>query len=149
MADKFAALSEGTYIKDAFEPALEAGVTLNAAGTTSGTIIDCMRPMRARIVVTLGTVTSTGNTATADIEIKASNVSDFSDANDIVSLGRFSKLTGTDAAQSALIPRHLDIYNQKRYLRATVILAGTAPSYAGTTIRVREERHAVKDTNTA
>lgn len=147
MADKFAALSEGILIRDALEPALETGVTLNAAGTTTTSpVVDCLRPMECRVRLATSTVTSTTNSATLNVEIQASNDSTF--VTDTVSLGRFAALSGTDAAQSNVV-RWLDVYTQKRYLRASVVVGGTAPVYTGTVIRVHPEHYKLTDGDTA
>lgn len=149
MTDKFAALSEGTIVRDALEPALEAGVTLNAAGTTSGTAIDCLRPMEAQVRIDLpATVTSTSNTATLAVQIEASNDSTFPGTSETVVLAKTATISGTDVAQASLV-RKLHIYSQKRYLRAKVTLGGTAPVYTGLTIRVVDEHYRVHDGDTA
>ena len=147
MADKFAALSEGTWVRDALESNLAAGATLNAAGTTDGTFKDLLRPMDFRIMITLPTVTSTANSATHRVTVEASNDSTFADTED-VTLGATDLISGTDAAQSGKV-LFLDVYTQKRYLRAQVTIAGTAPVYTGLTIIPVEENYLRQDGNTA
>jgi hypothetical protein len=144
----FDSVSEGTLVKDSLEPVLETGVTLNAAGTTTTTLgaqTDLLRPRRCRVRIATGTVSSTGNTATLTVAIQASNDATF--ATGVVTVARIS-LTGTDAAQTSVV-RYDEVYTQKRYVRASVTLGGTAPSYAGTTIRVREKNYQRQDGDSA
>ncbi len=122
----------GTVVRDALGLNLAAGATLNAAGTTNGTVAEINSPQEVSFELATGTVTSTGNSATLNIEIQSADNSGFSVG--VVSHGRFAALSGTDAAQSNVV-RLLRATVQKRYARATVILGGTAPVYTGTTIK--------------
>lgn len=132
----------GTQVNDALAPILTTGVTLNAAGTTTTSAgtnnvnIDVLRPQRLRIELKTSTVTSTTNSATLNVEIQASNDAAFGSGN--VSLGRFAAMSGTDVSQSN-VTKYLEVYTQKRYIRASVIIGGTAPVYTGTTIKVKEK----------
>jgi len=142
----FDVISEGTLVKDALEPALETGLTLNSAtssSTTLGANTDLLRPQECRVKVATGTVTGTNPTFTLAIE--ASNDSTFSTG--VVVVGRIS-LSGSAASQSNVV-RWADISTQKRYVRANLTLGGTSPVYTGTTIRVREECHQRHDGDSA
>lgn len=121
----------GTLVRDTLAPVLSAGVTLNAAGTTSGTVIEVDKPGDVRIFLVTGTVT--GTTPTADVEIKAAD--DLAFSVNVVSLGRFGTLTGGSQSATTHI---MDTRCDKAYMRATVILGGTTPVYTGTTITVRQ-----------
>lgn len=128
----------GTNVSDASIPNLASGATLNAAGTTNGTIQELNSPGEVRVDLATSTVASTGNSATLSVEIQSSSSSTF--ASDITSHGRFAALSGTDAAQTS-IHRYLNAFINKRYVRAVVVVGGTAPVYTGTTIKVQEEHY--------
>lgn len=137
----------GTFARDALAPNILAGATLNAAGTTNGTVVD-LSAEGGDILweLVLSTVTSTGNTATATIHIDAAPVVGMTGAVRVASF----VATGTDAAQSgdtlrvsSFIPPH------GRFVRATVILGGTAPVYTGATLTPRTLHDRRKDTDTA
>lgn len=122
----------GTVVRDALGFNLAAGATLNAAGTTSGTVAEINSPQEISFELATGTVTSTGNSATINVELQSADNLAFNVG--VVSHGRFSAGSGTDAAQSNTT-KLLRAVVQKRYARATVILGGTAPVYTGTTIK--------------
>jgi hypothetical protein len=121
----------GTLVRDALASNLAVGVTLNAAGTTTGTAVDISKPAEVEFELATSTVTSTGNSATLNVEIKGAD--DVGMSVNVVSFGRFAALTGTDAAQSN-VKKYLRARVDKRYVTATAILGGTAPVYTGTTI---------------
>jgi hypothetical protein len=115
----------GTLIQDALASNLASGATLNAAGTTNGTVVEL--PWSQEIQLKLVTGTVTGTTPTLNVEIQSSSTSDFS--ADVVSHGRFAQVGDEDNET-----RYLTIYHDKRYIRAVVVIAGTSPVYTGTTI---------------
>jgi len=122
----------GTVVRDALAANLASGSTLNAAGTTNGTAVDLHWSHEVVFELVTSTVTSTSDSATLNVEIKGADDSGFT--VNVVSFGRFAALSGTDAAQSN-VTRQLRAFAQKRYVRATVIVGGTAPVYTGTTIK--------------
>jgi len=125
----------GTLIRDANVIELFDGATLNAAGTTSGTVKQIESPGEvAFILATDGTISSTGNSATLNVEVKGADNLAFDSG--VVSYGRFAALSGTDDAQESLT-RVLNAYVDKKYVRATVIVGGTSPVYTGATLHVR------------
>lgn len=121
----------GTLVRDSLAPLLSAGVTLNAAGTTSGTVLEVNKPGDVRIFAAYSTVT--GTTPTADIEIKGAD--DLAFSVNVVSHGRFATSTGGSQSNTT---RVIDIRSDKRFMRATVILGGTTPVYTGLTLTARE-----------
>jgi hypothetical protein len=124
----------GSYVKDAASVNLATGATLNAAGSTNGTVVEVLWPGETRIQLTTGTVA--GTSPTADIEVKGADDAAFT--QNVVSYGRFSGLTG--GAQSN-VDRWLEADVYARYVRATVVLGGTTPSYVGTTITLRADSY--------
>lgn len=136
----------GTLVRDAGAPNLASGATLNAAGTTNGTAAEINTPGLVRVEVLTSTVASTGNSATLQVEIESSDSSTF--ASGVVSNGKTEVLSGTDVAQTG-VTRWLTCDIQKRYVRAVVTIAGTAPVYTGTTVKVRERRDHRTTTDTA
>ena len=126
----------GTLVRDSLAVEVIAGATLNAAGTTNGTVKEIANPEWVSFqLVTPATITSTGNSATLNVELKGADNAAFDSG--VVSYGRFAALSGTDDSQENLT-RVLDAYVDKRYVRATVILGGTAPVYTGLTCHVRQ-----------
>lgn len=125
----------GTLIRDGLAPVLQNGTI---AATTTGAAVTVNRPGRVRIKLSTGTVSSTGNSATLDVEIQASDSATFASGN--VSLGRFGTLTGTDTAQSS-INHYLNCYCGKTYMRAVMTAAGTLPSYGTLAITVNEPNY--------
>lgn len=121
----------GTLVRDANALNLAAGATLTAAATVTGTAVDISKPQDVQFELATATVGSTGNSATLSVEIKGAD--DLAMSVNVVSFGRFSALSGTDAAQSNL-KRYLRARVDKRYVQATLVIGGTAPTYAGTTI---------------
>ncbi len=122
----------GTVVRDALGANLAAGATLTAAATVTGTVVEINSPQDIAIELATGTVASTGNSATLSVEIQSADNLAFNSG--VVSHGRFAALSGTDAAQSN-VTRLLSVVIQKRYARATLVIGGTSPSYAGTTIK--------------
>lgn len=136
----------GTLVKDSLEPDLLSGATLNAAGSTDGTVATVNHPGLVAIVLeTDGSISSTSNTATLDVVIKASDSSTF--ASGVVTLGQI-EMSGNDDAQENQ-ERIINVYCDKRYLRASVTLGGTAPVYTGATCKVRQPHWNRKSTTTA
>ena len=121
----------GTLVTDAIAVDIFAGVTLNAAGTTSGTVQQLDKPGQVQVEMITGTVT--GTSPTLDVEVKGADDSAFT--TNVVSFGRFSQLSGTGSAQTGLT-RRLFARVDKKYVRATVIVGGTTPVYTGTTCKL-------------
>lgn len=137
----------GPLVRDALAPNLIAGATLNAAGTTASTIVDLSAEATdVSFEIDTATVTSTGNSATLAVEVEVSTSPTF--ASDVVSLGRFDTLAGTDAAQSNVF-RYLTVFVPKRYVRLQVTLGGTAPVYTGTTVSPRLKHYRRTNAQTA
>jgi hypothetical protein len=124
----------GSYVKDAASPNLAGGSTLNAAGSTNGTVVEVLWPADTRVQLITGTVS--GTSPTLDVELKGAD--DLAFTQNVVSFGRFAALTG--GAQSN-VSRFLEADVYKRYVRATVVLGGTTPSYAGTQIVLRPDAY--------
>lgn len=114
----------GTLIQDANALNLATGATLNAAGTTTSTITEA--PYSGKIAIKLATSTVTGTTPTLNVEIQGSDSSTF--ASGVVSYGRFAQVTASNDT------RYLQVYHDKRYIRASVVVGGTTPVFTGTTI---------------
>lgn len=115
----------GTLIQDANALNLATGATLNAAGTTTSTVQEL--PYSGKVAVKLTTGTVTGTTPTLNVEIQGSDSATF--ASGVVSYGRFASVGDEDN-----VSRYLSIYHDKRYIRASVVVAGTTPVFTGTTI---------------
>lgn len=128
----------GPFVRDTNAPSLTAGVTLNAAGTTTGTAVEVNKPGEVVVEVATGTVGSTGNTATMTVVLEASDDSTF--ATGKVKVGAFAAISGTDASQSNKRYR-LKTEIRHRYVRPIVTLGGTAPVYTGTTIKVNTDHY--------
>ena len=124
----------GSYVKDAASVNLTTGSTLNAAGSTNGSVVEVLWPGETRIHLATGTVS--GTSPTLDVEVKGADDAAFT--VNVVSFGRFSGLTG--GAQSN-VERWLEADVYKRYVRATVVLGGTTPSYIGTTLNLRMDQY--------
>lgn len=121
----------GTYVRDTNGPNLFAGSTLNAAGSTNGTAVECdAAGTDVTFVISTGTVT--GTTPTLSVNIQAAENLAFDEG--VVSLGQFPVSSGTGAAQSDL-ERSMTVHvpARKRFLRAGVTLGGTSPVYTGST----------------
>lgn len=119
----------GTYVRDATAIDLVTGATLNAAGTTNGNINEVNYP--GWFGVELSAATATGTTPTLDIEVLASDSATFANtaALPTVSLGRFGRAT-------AVSTKRMKFYTNKRYVRSSVVLGGTTPSFAGSTLKI-------------
>ena len=114
----------GTVVRDSLAPNLLAGSTLNAAGTTNGTVWEAEWP--DRITFTLVTTTVTGTTPTLTVEIQTAENAAFS-AGTVSTLGT---LTASATAQTVGFTATVDA----RYVRARVIAAGTTPVFTGSTL---------------
>jgi hypothetical protein len=129
----------GTLVHDANVIRLDTGVTLNAAGTTTtNPIQEIDKPGRIRVKAAFGTVTSTGNSATFQFAVQGAD--DLAFSVNVVTHGISAVESGTDAALSNTV-RYLDIVSYKRYIRANVVLGGTAPVFTGTVIEVDEPNY--------
>lgn len=120
----------GTLVQDALAPNILVGATLNAAGTTNSTAVQVDRPGDVAFVLTLGTVT--GTTPTSDITIQGSDDNTF--ATGVVTYGQIETSGGSQSS----ISRQISAYVSKQYVRAVVVLGGTSPSYAGSTLVPRQ-----------
>jgi hypothetical protein len=131
----------GTMVRDALAPNLLAGATLNAAGTSNGTVVQIDKPGDVRFLLTIGT--ATGTTPTLDLEVKGAD--DLAFTVNVVSYGRFSSIAGGVVGSTRVMDA--DVF--KRYIRATPVIGGTTPSYAGSTLQVvieHDRRVAATDT---
>lgn len=119
----------GTYVRDALAPDLLAGATLNSAGTTTGTIVDLNYPLD--FAVELSAATATGTTPTLDVEVQASDSPTFAGSATFPTevLGRFSRVTVVGV-------KRLRLTTNKRYVRTSVVVGGTTPSFASSTAKV-------------
>ncbi len=129
----------GTVVRDTLAPNLASGATLNAAGSTNGTAyeIGWVGDVQFELVA----ATATGTTPTLDVTIQGADDSGFT--SNVVTLGRFSQ-------SSAVGTKQLNCYVGKRYVRAVVVLGGTTPSFAGSTITpVPKHDRRVRATTTA
>ena len=124
----------GTVVRDATAVDLAVGATLNAAGTTNGTVNDLQYP--CWFTASLDTATVTGTTPTIMFSVQAADNLAFNSG--VVTLGTSSVTSGTGAAQSNVDGlRQVKCYTNKRYVRATgVVLGGTSPVYTGSKIRI-------------
>lgn len=120
----------GTLVQDALAPNLLAGATLNAAGSTNGTIVQMDRPGDVTFVLTLGTVS--GTTPTGDFVIQGSDSSTF--ASGVVTYGQIE----TSGGSQSNIVRQISAYAAHQFVRAVVTLGGTTPSYVGATLVPRQ-----------
>jgi len=137
----------GTFARDALAPNILVGATLNAAGTTNGTVVDLNAEGNDILwELVLSTVTSTGNSATLTIHIDGAPVVGMTGAT---RMGSFV-ITGTDAVQSGdtmKLPSFIGTH--QRFVRAAVTLGGTAPVYTGATLTPRTLHDRRKDTDSA
>lgn len=120
----------GTFVADAGAFDLLAGATLNAAGTTNGTIRQVNDPCYVKFVLTTGTVT--GTTPTLVVEIEGDQVADFSGTS-TRSMFTFDTIGDNDNATFSSPPIFID----SLYIRARVTVAGTTPVFTGTTVKMQ------------
>ena len=128
----------GTYVRDALGADLVTGITLNAAGTTTGTAVELSYP--GEFQVELVTATVTGTSPTLNVELEHSNVA----ASGYTSLGRFDAIGDEDNTT-----RKMRFYSNKRYVRAVGIVGGTSPVFTGTTMKVVPNHDRFEVTSTA
>jgi hypothetical protein len=126
----------GTPAHDALAPTLLNGTI---STTANGSAVEVNRPgiTRMRLVNT----TISGTSPTLDVEVEASDVSDFSSG--VVSLGKF------DTVSSANQERYLTVDVRKRYVRAAHTVGGTSPSFAGVKLTMEERRYDWAETDSA
>lgn len=122
----------GSLVRDSLAANLLAGSTLNAAGTTNGTVTVIDKPGEVRLELALSTVT--GTTPTISVELKGAD--DLAFTVNVVSFGVFSTTAG--GSQSNIF-RYMAANINKQYVRSTVIVAGTSPVYTGATLKARTE----------
>ncbi len=130
-----------TYATDATAPNLLAGATLNAAGTTNGSIVEVDWSRDTTFVLTTGTVT--GTAPTLDITIQGSESSSFG-AGTIVTIARFGQVA---AASSTSF--YLTSFVNSKYVRAVVAAGGTSPVYTGSTLVPQAKHYLRKRLNSA
>lgn len=136
----------GTILRDANAINILAGATLNAAGTTTSTAVFLGAfGTDMQFELTTGTVASTGNTATARIDVQVSDVAAFTTFSVLTSFF----LSGTDAAQSNVTRKIAGVINRRGYIRANVVLGGTAPNYTGMAVTPRATYDRLTATSTA
>lgn len=120
----------GTLVTDALAVDLLSGLDLDGASTQTGTAVEVNKPGDVAFVLT--TTTVTGADASIDIEIQGSDASGF--GSGVVSYGHFDPVIVTDDN----VTRVLNAKVYKRYVRAVVILGGTAPVCTGSTVYTRQ-----------
>ncbi len=123
----------GTYATDALAPNLLTGATINAAGTTNGTIVEVDWSQDTTFVLTTGTVT--GTSPTLDIVIQGSESSTFG-AGTIVTIARFGQVAATSSTSF-----YLTSFVNAKYIRAVVSVGGTSPVYTGSTLVPRAKHY--------
>lgn len=126
----------GTYAHDSNASNLLTGATLNAAGSSNGTAVEVVKPGRVRAHLKLSTVSSTGNSATIQVELEGCESSDFS-TTDVFSLSSTRVIAGTDALLSNL-NWYEDLRCDYEYIRAVVTIGGTAPVFTGATLTLEQ-----------
>lgn len=130
----------GTVVRDALAPNLFSGSTLNSAGTTNGTAHEIGWSGLTQFY--LQSATATGTSPTLDVELQGADDSGFT--TNVVSLGRFAQVTTATAV------RQLAVHVDKRYVRARVVVGGTTPSFASSTLTpVPRHDRRVRKTTTA
>jgi hypothetical protein len=133
----------GSIAKDALASNIASGSTLNAAGSTNGTVVQIEKPGVIRFELATP-ATITGTSTTLDVEIKGADDSGFT--TNVVSYGRFSQLSGSNASQQSVF-KYLAAQVYSKYVRATVVVGGTSPVYTGLAITPRpfhyQEKHTV------
>jgi len=112
---------------------LTTGATLNAAGTDEGDAFAVWRPGYITVELASGAVTTGANDGVFDVVIQASDSSTFASGNE--EIGAFRTLSGTDAANSSKTNR-IDVYCDKRYVRAVFTVAGTTPDFEAASVKV-------------
>lgn len=123
----------GPYVRDTNAPDLfDATVTLDAAATETGAAIEVNSPGDVVIELLTGTVTSTGDSATLEVEVQASNVSTFAT---YVAVGAFADISGTDTALSDQVYR-LKTQLRHRYARVVAVTGGTTPDFGDSSCKV-------------
>lgn len=126
----------GTLAHDALASVL-VNATLTANNTGTGQEVN--RPGRARVKLSVGTVT--GTSPTLDVEVQASDKSDFSSG--VVKLGKFAQVT------SSTQTRYLLVDVQHRYVRTVATVGGTSPSFGTTKVTLEEKAYLRTKTDTA
>lgn len=114
----------GTVVRDALAPNLLTGATLNAAGTTNGTLWEAEWPEHIQFELVTGTVT--GTTPSLTVEIQTAENSSFTGGT----VSTVGTLVATTSSQTVAFSTHVDA----RYVRARVIVAGTSPVFTGSVL---------------
>jgi hypothetical protein len=109
----------GQIVTDAQAPKLFNAEAISTATTTTGAAVDVQYPKWLRLEAAVGVFG--GTTPTLDIEVQASSSPTF--ASDVVSLGRFARINDTNDERS----HWLNVYANRRYMRAVAITGGTNP----------------------
>jgi hypothetical protein len=131
----------GTYLADANAPNLLTGSTLNAAGTTNGTIVEVDWPQWVKLVLTTSTVT--GSSPTLSVTLEGDETADFSGTT-TRKLGAFSSVGAENNAN-----HELDVYVDSKYVRAVVVAGGTTPVYTGSALKMQPSHFLHDKTNSA
>lgn len=113
------------YVSDALKANLLTGSTLNAAGTTQGNAVNLGALGECRFV--LQTATVTGSDEIMTVEIQTSDSASFND--DVTTI---ATLVANDSNQK----RDAITRVRRPYVRANVVVGGTTPSFAGSTVYV-------------
>jgi hypothetical protein len=131
----------GTLVTDANAANLLAGATLNAAGTTTSTVVQLDRPDEVIFRLVQGVVT--GTSPTIRITVQGSDDSSFAT---FVTYGTFGA-SGTQA--TAGVSKQLTASAYLKYVRLSVVVGGTSPVYTGSTVYCQPENYLRTRTVTA
>ncbi len=123
----------GTYATDALAPNLLTGATLNAAGTTNGSIVEVDWSQDTTFVLATGTVS--GTAPTIDITIQGSESPAFG-AGTIVTIAKFGQVAATSNSSF-----YLTSFVNSKYIRAVVAAGGTSPVFTGSTLTPRAKHY--------
>lgn len=132
----------GTLASDALAAVLKDATAIESKTTTTGTGVQVDYPLECEVELNIGTLT--GSSGTADVEIQASNASNF--GSGVVSLGRFDQYTEADTGAGA---RYLRVYCAKKYMRAVIITGGSTVTSFVQTVTVRPCNYHRTPTTTA
>lgn len=125
----------GTYIKDATETNLLAGMDLATDATSNGTIVQVNAPQFVRFVLTTGTVTGINT-----VVITGDDTSDFSGTT-TRTLGTFNLVAADDDDSY-----ELDTFVDTKYIRVTLTI-GTGGDMSASTLYMRPPHYLRKSTD--
>ena len=117
----------GTLASDKLAAELYDGTAITSKTTTTGSAVRVDWPLDCEVEMTFGTMS--GSSGTMDVEIQASDASNF---GTFVSLGRFAQ--ETEAATGTKV---LSVYCAKKYMRAVIVTGGSTVTSFTPTVVVR------------